>query len=66
MEKIEKNGWTYNYETHCTLRLEGCVIPLLARTVPLGQKRKRGAPAEAKKSAHSSIIFLICFFCSMY
>jgi hypothetical protein len=33
-----------------TLRLEGCVIPLLAKTVPLGQKRKRGAPAKAKKA----------------
>ena len=32
------------------LRLEGCVIPKLAKTVPLGQKRKRGAPAKAKKA----------------
>ena len=31
------------------LRLEGCVISLLAKTVPLGQKRKRGAPTKAKK-----------------
>ena len=33
-----------------TLRLEGCVIPLLAKTVSLGQKWKRGAPAKAKKA----------------
>ena len=32
-----------------TLRLEGCVIPLLAKNVPLGKKRKRGAPTKAKK-----------------
>ena len=33
-----------------TLRLEVCVIPKLAKTVPLGQKRKRGAPSRAKKA----------------
>ena len=33
-----------------TLRLEGCVIPLLAKSVPLGQKRNRGAPIKAKKA----------------
>ena len=36
------------------LRLEGCVIPLLAKSVPFGQKRKRGAPAK-KKCAHFTI-----------
>ena len=32
------------------LRLEGCVIQLLAKSVPLGQKRKRDAPVKAKKA----------------
>ena len=39
-----------------TLRLEGCVIPKLAKTVPLGQKRKRGAPAKAKKALNFRLI----------
>ena len=30
-----------------TLRLEGCSIPLTAKQIPLGQKRKRGAPRKS-------------------
>ena len=41
-----------------TLRLEGCVIPLLAKTVLFGQKRKRGAPAKAIKNADITIYFI--------
>ena len=31
-------------------KLVGCQIPLIAKQVPLGQKRKRGAPSKAKKA----------------
>ena len=30
-----------------TLRLEGCSIPLTAKQMPLGQKKKRGAPRKS-------------------
>ena len=30
-----------------TLRIEGCSIPLTAKQIPLGQKRKRGAPRKS-------------------
>ena len=32
------------------LRLDGCSIPLNAKIVPLGQKRKRGAPKKATRA----------------
>ena len=31
-------------------KLDGCQIPLKAKQVPLGQKRKKGAPSKAKKA----------------
>ena len=33
-----------------TLRLDGCIIPLTAKQIPLGQKRKRGAPKKAAQA----------------
>ena len=32
------------------LKLDDCIIPLAAKQIPLGQKRKRGAPSKAKKA----------------
>ena len=31
-------------------KLPGCVIDMIAKQVPLGQKRRRGAPPRAKKA----------------
>jgi hypothetical protein len=32
------------------LKLDNCIIPQNAKNIPLGQKRKRGAPTKAKKA----------------
>ena len=47
-----------------TLRLVGCVIPLLAKSVPLGQKRKRGASVKEKMNSYyyQLIFYLFCLF----
>jgi hypothetical protein len=33
-----------------TLHLPGCEIPLTAKQIPLGQKRRRGAPSKARQA----------------
>ena len=32
------------------LELDGCVLPILAKQIPLGQKRNRGEPKKAQKA----------------
>ncbi|RNA26337.1 hypothetical protein BpHYR1_040897 [Brachionus plicatilis] len=47
---IKNNIWKHLIGISKILNIPGCEIPLSAKNIPIGEKRKPGRPAKAKQA----------------